>query len=218
MLRNRKIYNFRFILLHAAQRAMAAAVLFYIILSSPRPGYPTIVLRTMLYASELNWNGGKGVEGEYQRAILGALRSTPSGIVAAGSGMTPARALLDRRRAHFTQRLYARPRDGDGPEEILARERSALPTCLRAAATLRPGETVEAQEWGSCRLLPRRDHRRRESRGPPDCKRVEAPGHHLDRRLAPGQRRSVGGVRMADPRGFRLDRPTLPSRPGQGGF
>ena len=39
---------------------------------------------TMLYASELTWNGGKGVEKEYQlainrmgRASLGAFRSTP---------------------------------------------------------------------------------------------------------------------------------------------
>ena len=39
---------------------------------------------TRLYASELTWDGNKGVEGEYQRAIsrmgrsmLGAFRSTP---------------------------------------------------------------------------------------------------------------------------------------------
>ena len=50
-----------------------------------------IVQGTMLYASELTWSGGQGVEGEYQRAInrmgratLGAFRSTPLGIVSRG--------------------------------------------------------------------------------------------------------------------------------------
>ena len=68
----------------------------------------------MLYASELTWGGGKGVEGEYQaainrmgRATLGAFRSTPLGIVAAESGHTPARPLLDYRQARFAQRLHA---------------------------------------------------------------------------------------------------------------
>ena len=62
----------------------------------------------MLYAAELTWSGQKGVEGEYQRAInrmaraaLGAFRSTPQGILAAGSGLTPALALLDHRQARF---------------------------------------------------------------------------------------------------------------------
>ena len=61
-----------------------------------------IVQVTMLYAAELTWSGKKGVEGEYQQAInrmgratLGAFRSTPLEIVAAESGLMPARALLD---------------------------------------------------------------------------------------------------------------------------
>ena len=47
---------------------------------------PTIVQGTMLYASELTWDGHKRVEGEFQRAInrvsgvtLGAFQSTPQG-------------------------------------------------------------------------------------------------------------------------------------------
>ena len=59
-----------------------------------------IIQGTMLYTSELTWNGGKGVEGEYQaainrmgRATLGAYRSTPLGMVVAESGLVPARAL-----------------------------------------------------------------------------------------------------------------------------
>ena len=67
-----------------------------------------IVQGTMLYASELTWNGKKGVEDEYQlainrmsRASLGAFPSTPRGIIMAESGFTPARALLDHRRARF---------------------------------------------------------------------------------------------------------------------
>ena len=69
----------------------------------------------MLYASELTWNGQDKVEGPYQlainrmaRATLGVHQSTPQGIIAE-SGFTPARALLDHRRACFAQRLYGRP-------------------------------------------------------------------------------------------------------------
>ena len=62
------------------------------------------------------------------------------------------------RQVRFTQRLFARScnddsQSGDRPEEMLARERSALPACLRAAAALRRREIVEARERGtSCRL------------------------------------------------------------------
>ena len=79
----------------------------------------------MLYASELTWNGQDKVKGPYQlainriaRATLGVHQSTPWGIIMAESGFTPARALLDHRRARFAQRLYARPQTGQGPEEI----------------------------------------------------------------------------------------------------
>ena len=63
---------------------------------------------TMLYASGLTRGGQNNVEGEYQCAInrkarstLGAFRSTPRGILAAESGLTPARALLGLRQARF---------------------------------------------------------------------------------------------------------------------
>ena len=54
----------------------------------------------------------------------------------------------------YSQRLYARPRDSGELEEILTRERFAHSTRLRAAATLRPGQTAETQEWGAGRHLP----------------------------------------------------------------
>ena len=120
-----------------------------------------IVQGTMLYASELTWSGGKEVEKEYQlainrmgRASLGAFQSTPRGIVAAESGFTPARALLNHRRAGFVQRLYARPRGGQGPEEILSRENAALTT--RAAAAIGRDGTAETQEWSAARRFPGR--------------------------------------------------------------
>ena len=90
------------------------------------------------------------------RSTLGSFRSTLQGILAAESGLTPARALLDHRQARFTQRLYARPREGGGPEEILARERAALTTRLRALGGTRRGlETVEPQVWSEGRSFPR---------------------------------------------------------------
>ena len=59
---------------------------------------------TMLYAAELTFNGRECLEGEYQKAIhrigratLGAFQSTPLGIVAAGSSLARAKALLDHR-------------------------------------------------------------------------------------------------------------------------
>ena len=107
----------------------------------------------MLYGAELTWNGKRGVAREYQddinrmgRATVRAFQSTPRGIVAAESGLTPARALLDHRQAGFTQRLFARPQGGEGPEEILERRNSALTTRLRATAALRRHETVEPQQ------------------------------------------------------------------------
>ena len=111
-----------------------------------------LVQGTMLYPAELIRGGQKGVEGEYQRAInrmarstLGAFSSTPQGILAVESGLTPARVLLDHRQAGFIQHLHARPRDGGRPEEVLAREDAAITVRLRAAASTRRGETVEPQ-------------------------------------------------------------------------
>lgn len=48
--------------------------------------------------------------------------------------------------------LYARPKNGGGPEEILAREKAALTERLRAAAPIRP--VSEVQEWGARRTFP----------------------------------------------------------------
>ena len=122
-----------------------------------RRGYSEIglwkrVLAMMLCAAELTWSGRAGVVGEYQRAIdrmarstLGAFRSTPLGILATESGLAcaPARALLDHRQlqARLSQRLHARARNGQGPQEVLIRNGSALTTCLRAAVGSRPGES-----------------------------------------------------------------------------
>ena len=71
----------------------------------------------LLYAAELTWNAGAGMEGQHQATIncmgrdtLGAFQPTPLGIVVAGGGLVLAQALLDRRQARFTQRLLARPR------------------------------------------------------------------------------------------------------------
>ena len=55
---------------------------------------------------------------------------------------------MNHRQSRFAQRLYARSKDGEGPEEILEREAgAALTVRLRAAASLQPGNTVERQEW-----------------------------------------------------------------------
>ena len=109
-----------------------------------------LVQGTMLYAAELTWSGQKSIEGEYQRAInrmarstLGAFRSTPQGILAAESGLNPARALLEYQQARFAHRLLAQPRDGGGPEEILTREGAGITTRIRAAAGTRRGEAME---------------------------------------------------------------------------
>ena len=126
--------------------------------ASTRNLQSAIVQGTMLYAAELTWNGKRGVEKEYQdainrmgRATLGAFRSTPLGILAGESGLTPARALLDHRQGSFARRLYAQPRDDKGPGEVLDRRDSALTARIRATARLRRHETVEPQQWGAAR-------------------------------------------------------------------
>ena len=90
------------------------------------------------------------------RATLGAFSSTSLGIVTAESGLTSARPLLNHRQVSFARRLNARPRDGDGPEEILERDRSALAIRLRAAAALRRTAAVEPQVCGTGRIFPGR--------------------------------------------------------------
>ena len=82
----------------------------------------------MLCAAEIAWNGKFGAEGEYQRAINRKARSAPgafrsdSGAVAAEGSFALSRALLDHHQARSTQRLYAKPRDAQVPEEILTWE------------------------------------------------------------------------------------------------
>ena len=122
-------------------------------LASARNLQAAIMQGTMLYASELTWNGKKGVEDQYQLAInrmarskLGVYQSTPRSIVMAESGLTPARALLDHRRARFAQRFLARPQGGQGPEEIFKRE-STLTARLRVEARVGREGRAEKQEW-----------------------------------------------------------------------
>ena len=49
-------------------------------------------------------------------------QTTPLGIFAAETGLTPSRALLDYRQARCTLRLIARPRGRGGQEKILERK------------------------------------------------------------------------------------------------
>ena len=120
--------------------------------ASARNLQAAIVQGTMLYASEQTWNDQDKVEGPYQLALNrmarvtpGVHQSTPRGIMAE-SGFTPARALLDHRRARFAQKLYTRPQGGQGPEEILER-RSTLTSRLKEAARVeRRGGSAEKQE------------------------------------------------------------------------
>ena len=121
----------------------------------------SLVQCTMLYGAELTWNGQRGVEGEYQRAVsrmarftLGAFRSDPQGILAGESGHTPARPLLDFRQARFSHRLLAPPQRGGRPEEILERDEGTVAWRLRTASGTKPGETVEPQEWSQGKPFP----------------------------------------------------------------
>lgn len=129
---------------------------------------------------ELTLNESIGVEGEYQKAInrmgratLRVFRLTTLGIVTAKGGLTQARALFNHRQARFAQRLYARRRGGQGSEEIFIREGVALPTRLRAAASLRPGDTVE-QGAEQPTSLPWKGSDGRQDEGPPDGSGVKA--------------------------------------------
>ena len=117
-----------------------------------------IVSGTMLYAQQLSWNGAKGTEREVQlvlnrmgRASLGVRQTTPLGIVAAESGLTPARALLNHTQARFALRLLARPRGGGGQEEIMEKRASALTARVRGVTGLKRSETCEVQVWDSLR-------------------------------------------------------------------
>ena len=76
------------------------------------------------------------------KSTLGAFQSAPQGILAAESGLFPARALLDHRQARFAQRLLARPQGGGGPEEILEREGPEITRRLRKMAG-----TSQGRRW-----------------------------------------------------------------------
>ena len=114
----------------------------------------TIAHGTMLYASEVTWDGKKGVGGEHQainrmgRASLGTFRSTPLGALAAESKLALARALSNNRQASFAQRLLSRPVSQQGPEEVVRGQGSALIDKLCGTAALRPGEVTEEQDGG----------------------------------------------------------------------
>ena len=117
-----------------------------------------IVSGTMLYAQQLSWNGARGTEREVQlvlnrmgRASLGVRQTTPLGMVAAESGLTPARALLNHTQARFALRLLARPRGGGGQEEIMEMRASALTARVRGVTGLKRSETCEVQVWDSLR-------------------------------------------------------------------
>jgi hypothetical protein len=92
-----------------------------------------IVQSTMLYGSELTWNGKEPQAKDYQLAInrmahrtLGVFRSTPLGALIAERDMTPAVPLLNYRQSRYAQRLLSTPDGFGGAEEILTKEGSAL--------------------------------------------------------------------------------------------
>ena len=126
-----------------------------------------IIQDTLLYASELAWQGseargpgGRSMERGYQGIIsrmggatTGTFNFTPLGIVMAESKLAPAGPLLDYRQAKFTQRLMARPKDPrhQGPEEILERRGTRITERLRQSILLGPGDRQEEMEWPSHR-------------------------------------------------------------------
>ena len=146
----------------------------------------------MIRAGDQTWSGGKGAEKAYQnvinrmgRATLGIFGSAPLGIVAAESGLTPARALLNYRQASFSRRLYSRPQGGGGPEEILERRSSALTTRIRATAALHATRPWSLSGGAPGTALPGRsslrDGRRPSSR--PFSIEQPTPSGHTDRGL-----------------------------------
>ena len=101
---------------------------------------------------------------------------------------------LDHRQAGFAHRLLARPRDGGGPEEILAREGAAITTRVRAAGGIRRGETVEPQVWSEDRAFPGGGDHSGEGSGTGRGQELGQPQHHLDGWIAAGQWRCGSGM------------------------
>ena len=149
-----------------------------------------VIQGTTLYVAELAWNGEVRVEGECRRAIntmgrptLGAFRSTPLGNVLAESGLTPARALLDHHQAKFTRRFFARPKGGQGPRRSSPeKDRPSL----RASGWQPPSPRRDGRDTGVGKPAVLRFSGLiivEEGGCPLGRTRVEASGHHLDRRL-----------------------------------
>ena len=133
--------------------------------ASARNLQQAIVSGTMLYASELTWDGSKRMERNTQlvlnrmgRASLGVRQITPLGIIAAESSLTPARALLDHAQARFALRLTARPRGGGGQEEILEKRGSVLAARVKERSGLKRRDTVEEQRWNAMRVFQGKVH------------------------------------------------------------
>ena len=72
----------------------------------------------------------------------------------AESKLTPAKPLLDYRQAKFMQRLMARPKGHQGPEEILERLEAQLTERLRQVSFLGPEDRPEELCWARHRAFP----------------------------------------------------------------
>ena len=101
------------------------------------------------------------MENDYQlainrmgRATMGTFQTTPLGIVIAESKLTPAKPLLDYRQAKFMQRLMARPKGHQGPEEILERRGAQLTERLRQVSFLRSEDRPEELCWARHHAFP----------------------------------------------------------------
>ena len=165
---------------------------------------------------------GKGVEGEYQRAINRTGRSTPGvfcstslSIVAAESGHTPARALINDRQARPAYCIHARPKDGEGPEGVLERE-GGQPSRHGSGLRRHSAPGRQGPRVGQPPALSGPDCSRQQARRAPDCRTLDQRGHHLDRWLLAGQWEGRGGMCLEDPQW--VDRAALRSRLQQGGF
>ena len=62
--------------------------------------------------------------------------------------------MLDFRQACFAKRLMARPKGGNGPEEILERRGAELTERLRQSSFLKDKETPEVNQWAKYRRFP----------------------------------------------------------------